>query len=107
MNKKSIYIISVIGCLFIVCPSFAQPTAQQVMELEMAKARAEKARNDAIVEKQRAAEKAQKASPSPSPASGATKGKASQEKAKPEKAASEKSRLEKAMPEKSIPEKSK
>ena len=41
------------------------PTGKQVMDQEMAKARAEKVRNDAIVEKQRAAERAKKPTPKP------------------------------------------
>lgn len=83
------FFCAVVGsaCIALCAPATAQyQTGAEVAAQEMAKARAEKAKNDAIVEKQRAAEKAQKerATPSPSPSP------------KPEKASSDTSKGKKS-----------
>jgi uncharacterized low-complexity protein len=72
----------------------AREAAQKAVQESMARAQAEKARNDRVVEQQRASERAAKASPSP------REGKSTPDKVKPERA-----KPEKATPDKSKPDK--
>ena len=72
MTNVSKSIRCVLAGMFLLAAASAAaqyPTGEQVMQQEMAKARAAKARNDMMVDKQRAAERAKKPVPKPSPSS--------------------------------------
>jgi hypothetical protein len=75
MQRLALGIIGAVLCASV--PAIAQDDdahrqAEQVAQQAMLKAQAEKARNDAIVEQQRAAERARRATPTPSPSPSST-----------------------------------
>jgi uncharacterized low-complexity protein len=85
MARIAMFIIGGLVCSTVPI-TYAQQSGAQVAAEAMARAQAEKARNDRIVEQQRAAERAQKdTKPAASPSGKSKEGKSTSDKSKPEK----------------------